>query len=187
LRLPTRTRGVVLGMTTLVLGPVLAVTLISASEPAAGHSGRADVQTVARIQTRVVAPLAVVELREPTDVPAPPPPPAVVAAPKAAPRPRVAPPAFAGPPASPGSIVAIIEAAAARWGVSGAWMVSIAQCESGLRPTAYNPRGPYIGLFQFLPSTFAGNGGTSIYDPYDQANIAAKMLAHGQAHQWSCA
>ena len=66
-------------------------------------------------------------------------------------------------------------------------MVNIARCESGLRPTAYNPSGPYIGLFQFLQSTFTANGGTNIYDAADQSNIAAKMLAHGQAHQWSCA
>jgi hypothetical protein len=76
---------------------------------------------------------------------------------------------------------------AARWGVSGSWMVAIARCESGLSPTAYNPGGPYIGLFQFLQSTFSHNGGTNIYSPTDQANIAAKMLAHGQAYQWSCA
>ena len=84
-------------------------------------------------------------------------------------------------------MIGIIEAAAARWGVSGAWMVKIARCESGLRTTAYNPHGPYIGLFQFLTSTFTHNGGTNIYSAADQANIAAKMLAHGQAHQWSCA
>jgi soluble lytic murein transglycosylase-like protein len=91
------------------------------------------------------------------------------------------------PPAPPGSVIAIIEAAAARWGVSGSWMIAIARCESGLRPTAYNPSGPYIGLFQFLQSTFTHNGGTNIYSATDQANIAAKMLAHGQAYQWSCA
>ena len=86
-----------------------------------------------------------------------------------------------------GSVASIIRAAAARWGVSGDWMVSIARCESGLRPNAYNPRGPYYGLFQFLMSTFRANGGTNIWDASDQSNIAAKMLAHGQAHQWSCA
>ena len=86
-----------------------------------------------------------------------------------------------------GTVVSIIRAAAARWGVSGDWMVSIASCESGLRPNAYNPGGPYYGLFQFLMSTFRANGGTNIWDPADQANVAAKMLAHGQAHQWGCA
>ena len=52
-------------------------------------------------------------------------------------------------------------------GVSGDWMVKIARCESGLNPHAYNPRGPYIGLFQFLMSTFTHNGGTNIWDPAD--------------------
>jgi resuscitation-promoting factor RpfB len=88
---------------------------------------------------------------------------------------------------SPGSIEGIIAAAANRWGVSASWMISIARCESGLRPTAYNPSGPYYGLFQFLMSTFRANGGTNIWSPVDQANITAKMLAHGQAWQWSCA
>ena len=96
-------------------------------------------------------------------------------------------PVYAAPAADPNSVIGIIEAAAARWGVSGGWMVKIARCESGLRTNAYNPRGPYIGLFQFLQSTFTHNGGTNIYDAADQANITAKMLAHGQAHQWSCA
>ncbi len=87
----------------------------------------------------------------------------------------------------PGSIQAIIVAAADRYGVSPTWMIGIAECESGLRPTAINPTGPYEGLFQFLPSTFAANGGTDIWSPYQQANITADMLAHGQAWQWSCA
>ncbi|MBV8445723.1 MAG: transglycosylase SLT domain-containing protein [Candidatus Dormibacteraeota bacterium] len=88
---------------------------------------------------------------------------------------------------SPNSIEGIIAAAAQRWGVSASWMIGIARCESGLRPNAYNPHGPYYGLFQFLMSTFTHNGGTNIWNPADQANIAAKMLAHGQAYQWSCA
>jgi hypothetical protein len=38
-------------------------------------------------------------------------------------------------------------------------------------------------------STFIANGGTAatIWNPVDQANIAAKMFAHGQSHEWSCA
>src|SRR5579884_2041323 len=114
-----------------------------------------------------------------------------------APKPAAAPPAQAPPSHqtaaapvvsySPSSIEGIIAAAAARWGVSASWMISIARCESGLNPRAVNPSGPYDGLFQFLMSTFRANGGTNIWDPADQANITAKMLAHGQAHQWSCA
>ena len=174
-----------MGLTTLILIPVLAFALVSATQPVASTHA----VTVARFQVTSfqVAKPDLIDAVEATATPsaAPAAPPVVKPAIR---RPAVAShPVSAGPPASPGSVIAIIEAAAARWGVSGSWMVSIARCESGLRPTAYNPRGPYIGLFQFLQSTFTHNGGTNIYDAADQANIAAKMLAHGQAHQWSCA
>jgi soluble lytic murein transglycosylase-like protein len=174
-------------MSTLVVSPIIAVSLMSATVPLTRHSTAGDNRTVAVAFPRVPASAVpdIVDRATPSPSLAPVAPPA--ARPAAPRRKALLPTVAAGPPASPGSIVAIIEAAAARWGVSGAWMVSIARCESGLRPTALNPRGPYIGLFQFLTSTFTHNGGTNIYDPTDQSNIAAKMLAHGQAHQWSCA
>lgn len=124
--------------------------------------------------------------RAPLPSPTPVPTPAPTPAPTPTPTPKPS-PAVVIPPAASGDIVGIIRAAAAQYGVSGDWMVKIAECESGLRPNAYNPRGPYIGLFQFLQSTFTANGGTNIWDPTDQANVTAKMLAHGQAWQWSCA
>jgi hypothetical protein len=173
-------------MTTLVLSPVLALTLVSATTSVAGRS------TITAGSVRVTA--FTVERPDLVDaINAATPPPVVAPAPakpalKPAAKPRVASaPVGVGPPADPNSVIGIIEAAASRWGVSGAWMVKIARCESGLRTTAYNPSGPYIGLFQFLMSTFTHNGGTNIYSAADQSNIAAKMLAHGQAHQWSCA
>lgn len=92
-----------------------------------------------------------------------------------------------GPVLAPGSIEGVIRAAAARHGVSGDWMVKIAMCESGLRSHAFNPVGPYYGIFQFLMSTFHAHGGTDIWDPVQQAEIAATMLAHGGAHAWGCA
>lgn len=172
-------------MTTLIVGPVIAAALVADSQPQAVQNGApvSDAQVAVRIELRS-APLAVAEaLQTPTPVPvAPAPKPASTPALKARPAPTV--PVIV---AAPNTIVGIIEAAAARWGVSGSWMVSIARCESGLRPNAYNPSGPYYGLFQFLRSTFTANGGTNIWSASDQANIAAKMLAHGQAYQWSCA
>ena len=42
-----------------------------------------------------------------------------------------------------------------------------------------NPAGPYIGLFQFHPTTFRAYGGKDIYDPYDQSDVAARMFARG--------
>ncbi|MBJ7593508.1 MAG: transglycosylase family protein [Candidatus Dormibacteraeota bacterium] len=169
-------------MTTLIISPVLALTLVSATQPVAGTQAT----TVSHIQARTFA-VAKPDLRDAapatpvaTLAPAPPAPAATKPAPKKV-------PFYAAPAADPNSVIGIIEAAAARWGVSGGWMVKIARCESGLRTNAYNPGGPYIGLFQFLMSTFTHNGGTNIYDAADQSNITAKMLAHGQAHQWSCA
>lgn len=177
-----------MGLTALVAGPPLAIIL--SSSPAPGLSASAGGPAPASSGQPADRPVHVnlLELRPRAPLPSPTPKPTPTPTPTPAPTPapsRV--PAAVIPPAASGDIVAIIRAAAARWGVSGDWMVSIAQCESSLRPNAYNPRGPYYGLFQFLMSTFTANGGTNIWDPSDQANVTAKMLAHGQAWQWACA
>ena len=184
MRFPTRTRGVVLGLTILTLSPV--VVAATSQSPAAVASR--PVGSVAQIPTDpadrvsrefpIRDPELILPEATPTATPAP------SAPPTAAPRRPAIP---AAPPAAPGTIQAIIQAAANRYGVSYPWMLKIARCESGLNPRAYNPAGPYYGLFQFLMSTFRANGGTNIWDPVQQANITAKMLAHGQAHQWGCA
>jgi hypothetical protein len=106
--------------------------------------------------------------------------------------PRVARPGFVVPSGlsvSQAQVVADITAAAEHWGVSVTWMLRTANCESHFHWNSVNPSGPYIGVFQFLMSTFIANGGTAatIWNPAVQANIAAKMFAHGQAHEWSCA
>jgi soluble lytic murein transglycosylase-like protein len=90
-------------------------------------------------------------------------------------------------PASGGSITEIIYAAAAEFGLSGEYLLSVASCESGLDPQAYNPAG-YHGLFQFDQQTWAAYGYGSIYDPVAQARTAARLLAAGQASRWpNCA
>jgi soluble lytic murein transglycosylase-like protein len=91
------------------------------------------------------------------------------------------------PAASGGSITDIIYTAAAEFGVSGDWMVSIAECESGLNPGAYNPAG-YYGLFQYEQGLWAGSGYGSIYDPVAQARTTARLLSLGQSSRWpNCA
>lgn len=86
-----------------------------------------------------------------------------------------------------GSISEIIYAAAAEFGLDGAYLVAIASCESGLNPQAYNPAG-YYGLFQFDQGTWAAYGYGSIYDATAQARTAARLIAAGQASRWpSCA
>lgn len=183
MRFPTRLRGVATGLAVLVVSP--AIVLAGHHAPVAVASrptvaAQAPAEPVARILP-VRDPDLILPAETPSPTPAPTPPPT------AAPTPRHTPAIPAAPPPAPGTIEAIIQAAANQWGVSYPWMLKIARCESGLNPRAYNPSGPYYGLYQFLMSTFRANGGTDIWDPVQQANITAKMLAHGQAHQWGCA
>jgi soluble lytic murein transglycosylase-like protein len=179
LRFPTRLRGVATGLALLTVSPAL----VLAGHHTSGVASRPTVAAPAPAE-RVARELPVRDpdliLPEETPTPAPTAPPV---APTQRPRPAIP----AAPPPAPGTIEAIIQAAANRYGVSYPWMLKIARCESGLNPRAYNPSGPYYGLYQFLMSTFRANGGTDIWDPVQQANITAKMLAHGQAHQWGCA
>ena len=95
-----------------------------------------------------------------------------------------APPAPARPTYSRQDIEAILTAAAEADGVDPAWLISTATCESNLNAYAYNPSGPYEGILQFLPSTFRVHGGTDIWDPTQQAQIAASMFAAGESGAW---
>ena len=89
--------------------------------------------------------------------------------------------------AAPGSVEGVILDAAAAHGVSGAYLVSIARCESGLDPGATNPAG-YYGLFQYDQQTWASYGQGSIYDAAAQASTTAALIAAGQADRWpNCA
>lgn len=113
--------------------------------------------------------------------PAPKPPEPEPAA-EAAPAPEVA-----APRAPTGSIESIIYAAAANHGLSGSYLLSVASCESGLNPSAYNAAG-YHGLFQFDQATWGEYGYGSIYDPVAQSETAASLIAGGQASRWpNCA
>lgn len=173
-----------MGLAVLVISP--AIVLAGHHAPAAVASRPAVSQETFAQQISRELPVRDPELILPAETPTPEPTP-TPAPPTPAPTPRPTAVIPSGPPPAPGTIQAIIEQAATTWGVSYPWMLKIAQCESGLNPHAYNPAGPYYGLYQFLMSTFRANGGTDIWDPVQQANITAKMLAHGQAHQWGCA
>lgn len=109
------------------------------------------------------------------------------ASPPPTPTPKPATPVPAGVALSTPQIIEIIIAAARRHGVDPNWLVKIARCESGFNPRAYNPAGPYIGLFQFLPATYYANGGKDLYNPYEQSEIAARMISRGMASHWGCA
>ena len=85
------------------------------------------------------------------------------------------------------SIEEVIYDAAAEFGLSGSYLVSVAECESHLNPRAYNPAG-YYGLFQFDDQTWSAYGYGSVYDPVAQARTAARLIADGQSSRWpNCA
>jgi hypothetical protein len=189
LHLPKRARGLVLGLLMLVAGPATAVLITTPSQGAAASASlvRSSVGEIDRL-TNVTTHPVMLRVRSAmffrVVVPA--------AKPVAPRRPRVSRPLFVVPSGlsvSQAQVVADITAAAEHWGVSVSWMLKTANCESHFHWNSVNRSGPYIGVFQFLMSTFIANGGTaaSIWDPVAQANIAAKMFAHGQSHEWSCA
>lgn len=99
------------------------------------------------------------------------------------PQPKVEQPA----PPAPTTIPGIIYAAAAEFGIDGAYLLSVASCESGLYTQAYNGAG-YYGLFQFDQATWSAYGYGSIYDATAQARTAARLIAAGQTSRWpNCA
>ena len=87
-------------------------------------------------------------------------------------------------------MVAIIYAAADKWGQPRADMLRVARCESLLDPRAVNKSSGASGLFQFMPSTFAftpnGKAGQSIFDPVASADAAGWMWKNGMRNHWAC-
>lgn len=88
-------------------------------------------------------------------------------------------------------VAAAIHQAAQRYGVSEGRLLRISWCESRWTPWVTS-RGGHQGLFQFAPRTYAwmagqaGFAGTTPYDPWAAAHVAAWGLANGYAHHWSC-
>jgi len=68
------------------------------------------------------------------------------------------------------------------------WAVRLAQCESGLNPYAFNRSSAASGLFQFLPSTWAGTPwhAQSPFDAASNAAAAAWLYRRSGAGQWQC-
>jgi uncharacterized protein YraI len=92
--------------------------------------------------------------------------------------------------ASEQEIIAIIYAAADRWGQPRADMLRVARCESNLDPAVVNRSSGASGLFQFMPSTFAftpnGERGENIFNAYSSADAAGWMWANGMRNHWAC-
>jgi Transglycosylase-like domain len=188
LHLPKRARGLVLGCLMMVAGPATAVLITTPSQGVAASASlvRSSVGEFEHLTNVIVRPM-MLRVREPIL-------PSTYRPKPLAQHVRVIHrrPGFVVPKGlsvSQAQVVADITAAAQKYGVNVAWMLRTANCESHFHWNSVNPSGPYIGVFQFLISTFMSNGGTAatIWDPMAQALIAAKMFANGQSHEWSCA
>lgn len=165
-----------------LLAPTISVSIASAHAAPQSHPRlalRIDAAQVVPDSAREKLPVY------PPDPPPPPPPPPP-APPPPPPKPKPAPPRPVYVPVDKEAIAAIIRAAAARYGADPNQLLRVAMCESGLNPNSYNARSGASGLFQFKPATFYGHGGHNLWDPVDQANIAAKMFSQGLYYEWAC-
>lgn len=89
----------------------------------------------------------------------------------------------------PPSIEDIIRSAFQPLGESAVgWALQIAFCESTNNPAAVNSITDAQGLFQFLPTTWAGTpyAGQSPFDAVANARAAAWLLQTYGAGQWEC-
>ncbi len=64
----------------------------------------------------------------------------------------------------------------------------VAACESGYNPRAYNPVGPYYGVFQFTAETFHATiyGNQDIYSAYYNVAAAAWKVSLSGWSAWGC-
>jgi len=85
-------------------------------------------------------------------------------------------------------IIAIIHAAADRYGQNREEMLRVARCESDLVPGAVNSVGGSYGLFQFKPLTWARTpyAEYDIFDPVANAMAAAWLWSQGGKVEWVC-
>jgi len=108
---------------------------------------------------------------------------AAVSHPAPAPAPQyVAHPAAPAPVASSGSVTGEIQAV---FGPYASQALHVAACESGYNPNAYNAGSGASGVFQFLPSTWAGTSFAG-YSPFNaSANIqAAHQVFVRDGYSW---
>ena len=99
---------------------------------------------------------------------------------------------WSSPPAAAAQqpdVLAVIDAAARRWGVTPRFMRCLAARESAYRPGVTSRAGA-MGLYQFTAKTWRANAprygwrGHSPYEATAAANVAAGMIADGMVRHW---
>ena len=98
-------------------------------------------------------------------------------------------------------VIELIKYYSALYGGDENKFLKIAKCESGYNENAYNPAGPYIGVYQYLGSTWNANVKRLLkenHNAFDNETPNIKNAKHnvhlaiwmmqtqGQWHQWGC-
>ena len=87
----------------------------------------------------------------------------------------------------------MIDGLATRYGLSVSKSLSVAKCESGFDPKAYNPAGPWAGVYQqdtdYWPERAKayGHPGDSVFDAYANIEVSLKMARSTGWQHWACA
>lgn len=95
--------------------------------------------------------------------------------------------------AIPKGVKGMIRGLARRHDLSVAKSMSVAKCESNFNPKAYNPAGPWAGVYQqdtdYWPgrSKKWGHKGESVFNPYANVDVSLKMARAWGWHHWACA
>jgi len=108
--------------------------------------------------------------------------PAAAAAPLTVQRPRTV-------PKPSGEIQLLIWNTFAPLGASGqAWALRVAYCESRYHPNSVNSQTGAAGLFQFMPSTWAGSpyASQSPFDPVANTQAALWLYKRSGPGRWTC-
>jgi soluble lytic murein transglycosylase-like protein len=92
----------------------------------------------------------------------------------------------------PKRVQGMIRGLARRHTLSVAKSLSVAKCESNFNPHAYNPAGPWAGVYQqdtdYWPGRAKrfGHPGESVFDPYANIDVSLKMARGVGWGHWAC-
>jgi hypothetical protein len=95
--------------------------------------------------------------------------------------------------AIPKGVKGMIRGLARRHNLSVAKSISVAKCESNFNPKAYNPAGPWAGVYQqdtdYWPGRAKkwGHQGESVFNAYANVDVSLKMARAWGWHHWACA
>lgn len=91
------------------------------------------------------------------------------------------------------TVPGMIRGLARRYTLSVTKSLSVAKCESGFNPKAYNPVGPWAGVYQqdtdYWPQRAKefGHPGESVFDAYANIDVSLQMARSMGWQHWACA